>query len=65
MLHINIGNIQVPGSKALLITGNLILSKNNIMSAGNICKIIVNKTIITVGKNVIQESRRFFLLLIF
>ena len=65
MLPINNGNIQIPGSKALLIAGNLALSENIIINAGNIPKIIVNKTIIKVGKNTIQESRRFFLLLTF
>ncbi len=65
MLLIKIGNIQIPGSNALISTGNLTLSESIIISAGNIPKITVNKTIIKVGKNIIQESKRFFLLLIF
>ena len=55
-LVIKMGNIQIPGSKALTSPGNLILSENTITSAGNIPKIIVNDTIIKVGKNIIQES---------
>ena len=65
MLPINNGNIQIPGSKGLLIAGNLVLSDNIIINAGNIPKIIVYKTTARVGKNIIQESRRFFLLLTF
>ena len=65
VLLIKIGNIQTPGSKALISTGNLTLSENVISSVGNIPKINVNKTIIKVGKNTNQEIRRFFLLLIF
>jgi len=42
---------------AVISTGNLNLSENTISSAGNIPKIIVNDTIIKVGKNTIQESR--------
>ncbi len=64
-LLIKIGNIQNPGSKTLISTGNLTLSENVISSAGNIPKINVNKTIIKVGKNTNQEIRLFFLLLIF
>ena len=59
------GNIQTPGSKGLVSAGNLTLSESVISSAGNIPKIIVTKTIIKVGKNIIQESKRFFLLLTF
>jgi len=65
VLVINIGPIRIPGSNALISTGNLTLSENVIISAGKIPKIIVSKTIIKVGKNIIQESSRFFLLLIF
>jgi len=57
MLLINIGNIQIPGSKALFSTGNLALSESMIINPGNIPKINVNKTIIKVGKNIIQESK--------
>ncbi len=64
-LTIKIGNIQIPGSKASISPGYLILSENIICSAGNIPKINVNKTIIKVGKNIIQEIKRFFLLLVF
>jgi len=56
-LTIKIGNAQIPGSKALISIGNLTLSENVIISAGNIPKIIVNDTTIKVGKNIIQESR--------
>ena len=56
-LTIKIGNIQIPGSKALISIGNPTLSENVIISAGNIPKINVSKTIIKVGKNIIQESR--------
>ncbi len=56
-LLIKIGNIQNPGSKALISTGNLTLSENAISNAGNIPKINVNKTIIKVGKNTNQEIR--------
>ena len=55
------GNIQIPGSKGLISTGNLVLSENIIDSTGNIPKIIVSKTIVKVGKNTIQESSWFFL----
>ena len=64
-LLIKIGNIQIPGSKILISTGNLTLSENAIINAGNIPKITVDNTIIKVGKNIIQEIRRFFLLLVF
>jgi len=64
-LLIKIGNIQIPGSKILISTGNLTLSENAIINAGNIPKITVGNTIIKVDKNIIQEIRRFFLLLVF
>ena len=64
-LLIKIGYIQIPGSKALISTGNLTMSENAIINAGNIPKITVGKTIIKVDKNIIQEIRRFFLLLVF
>jgi len=57
VLLIKIGNIQNPGSKALISIGNLTLSENPIINAGNIPKINVNKTIIKVGKNTNQEIR--------
>ena len=55
-LLIKIGNIQIPGSKTLISSENLTLSENTISSAGNIPKIIVNKTTIKVGTNIIHES---------
>ena len=57
MLLIKTGKNQTPGSKALISTGNLTLSKKIICNVGKSPKNIVSKTIAKVGKNTIQESR--------